>query len=218
MRFLGLPRACGADDTDREGTACEQRDLNYGATTRHPKSAFRAQQARRRGHWVHPMSTAAPPMIYPIGDRRQTNPIRLSVSRELGRDIDGAWWPRADRITNELPNLVAALTPLLGDITSINVNWSALQRPPECNWPGWEHKRQHIMTVIGTHACANLLIISYATHTALALMVMRCAANLPIDAADRDKPAFLTADSILRITQQQCASGRHQVPVSNPSR
>ncbi|MBO0882989.1 MAG: hypothetical protein J2P17_22160, partial [Mycobacterium sp.] len=59
--------------------------------------------------------------IYPIGSRRQSDPIRLSVARELGRDIDGAWWPRADRITNELPNLVAALTPMLGDITSINV-------------------------------------------------------------------------------------------------
>ena len=146
-------------------------------------------------------------MIYPIGGRRQANPLRLSVARELGRDIDGAWWPRADRITNELPTLVAALTPLLGDITSINVNWSPLQRPPDLNWPGWEHSRQHVITVSGTHACANLLIISYATHSALAIMVMRCAANQPIEAADRDKPAFLTAGSILRAAQQQRASG-----------
>jgi hypothetical protein len=146
-------------------------------------------------------------MIYPIRGRRQANPIRLSVARELGRNIDGAWWPRADRITNELAELVAALTPMLGDITSINVNWSPLQRPPALNWPGWEHKRQHIMTVNGTHACANLLIISYATHSALALMVMRCAANLPIEAVDRDKPAFLTAGSILRAAQQQRACG-----------
>ncbi|MGO9928363.1 MAG: DUF5994 family protein [Mycobacterium sp.] len=148
-------------------------------------------------------------MIYPIRARRQANPLRLSVAHELGRDIDGAWWPRADRITNELPNLVAVLTPLLGDITSINVNWSPLQRPPDLNWPGWEHKRQHVMTVSGEHACINLLIVSYATHSALALMVMRCAANLPVEAADRDKPAFLTAGSILRAAQQQreCAAG-----------
>jgi len=144
-------------------------------------------------------------MIYPIGGRRQANPIRLSVARELGREIDGAWWPRVDRITNELPNLVAVLTPLLGDINSINVNWSPLQRPPDLNWRGWEHKRQHVMTVSGTHSSANLLIISYATHSALALMVMRCAANLLIEAADRDKPAFLTAGSILRAAQQQRA-------------
>ena len=151
-------------------------------------------------------------MIYPIGGRRQATPIRLSVARELGRDIDGAWWPRADRITSELPNLVAVLTPLLGDITSINVNWSPLQRPPDLNWPGWEHKRQHVMTVSGTHACANLLIISFATHSALALMVLRCAANLPIEAADRDKRAFPIAGSILRAAQQQRASGPSLIP------
>ncbi|MDT5276706.1 MAG: hypothetical protein QOG95_3638, partial [Mycobacterium sp.] len=43
----------------------------------------------------------------------------------------------------------------------------------------------------------------YTTHSALALMVMRCAADLPIDAADRDKNAFLTAGSILRAAHQQ---------------
>ena len=60
-------------------------------------------------------------MTYPIGGLRRATPVRLAVARELGRDIDGAWWPRVDRITAELPNLVATLTPLLGDITSINV-------------------------------------------------------------------------------------------------
>jgi Family of unknown function (DUF5994) len=146
-------------------------------------------------------------MAYPITTRRQANPIRLSVAHELGREIDGAWWPRADRITNELPNLISILTPLLGEITSINVNWQPLQRPPDFNWPGWEHKRQHIMSLSGTQTSANLLIIAYSTHSALALMVMRCAANLPIDAADRDKTAFLTAGSILRVAHQQCESG-----------
>ena len=111
----------------------------------------------------------------------------------------------ADRITNELPSLVGVLTPLLGDITSINVNWPALQRPPDFNWPGWEHKRQHVMTVNGVEACANLLIIPYATYSGLALMVLRCAAKLPIEAADRDKPAFLTAGSILQAAREQRA-------------
>ncbi|ORA19184.1 DUF5994 family protein [Mycobacterium arosiense] len=143
-------------------------------------------------------------MSFAVRTRRQSTPIRVSVARELGRDIDGAWWPRADRITNELPELVAVLTPLLGNVTSINVNWSSLQRPPDFNWPGWESKHQHVMTVRGAHACANLLIVSYATHSALALMVLRHAANLPIEGADRAKPAFVLADSILRAAQQQC--------------
>ena len=148
------------------------------------------------------------PMTYPRGNRRRANPIRLCVANELGNDIDGAWWPRADRLTNELPNLVLALTPLLGDITSINVNWPPLQRPPDFNWPGWEGKRQHVITIDGADARANLLVIPYATYSGLALMVLRRAADLPIDPADRDKPAFLTAGSILHAAQQQCASSK----------
>jgi len=62
-------------------------------------------------------------------------------------------------MTVELPGLIAALTPLLGDITSINVNWPHLQRPPDFNWPGWEHKPQHVMTINGEKARVNLLII-----------------------------------------------------------
>jgi Family of unknown function (DUF5994) len=144
-------------------------------------------------------------MTRPQGVRRRANPIRLSVARELGQDIDGAWWPRADRLTNELPDLVAALTFRLGDVTAINVNWPALQRPPDFNWPGWEGKRQHVMSVEGWAACANLLIIPYATHSALAIMVLRLAADLPIAAIDREKAAYLTAGSILRAAQQQRA-------------
>jgi hypothetical protein len=138
--------------------------------------------------------------------RRSAKPIRLSVAARLGRDIDGAWWPRADRITIELPNLVAALTPLLGDITSINVNWPPLQRPPDFNGAGWEHKRQHVMTVNGGEARVNLLIIPYATYSGLALMVLRRVANLPIAPGDRDKPAFLTAGSILQAARKQRAA------------
>lgn len=142
--------------------------------------------------------------MHHLRGRHGTNPIRVCVARELGHDIDGAWWPRVDRIANELPSLVAVLTPLLGDIKSINVNWSPLQRPPDLNWPGWEQKRQHVMTINGWEACANLLIVPYATNTALALMVLRLAADLPIDTADRNKRAFVTAGSILCAAHRQC--------------
>ncbi len=147
-------------------------------------------------------------MTYMQAGRRPAVPVRLSVAHELGRDIDGAWWPRADRITNELPGVVAALTPLLGGISSINVNWPPLQRPPDFNWHGWEHKRQHVMTLNGVEAQVNLLIVPYATYSALALMVLRCAAGLPVAPADREKPAFLTAGSILQAAREQRAEVR----------
>jgi len=144
-------------------------------------------------------------MMYPTESRRQANPIRLALARELGRDIDGAWWPRTERITDELGHLVEVLTPLLADITSINVNWSPLQRPPDLNWPGWEHKRQHVMTVRGRRACATLLMIPHGTQRALALMVLRRAADLPIPAAQRATSVFHTASSILQVAHQQLA-------------
>jgi hypothetical protein len=146
-------------------------------------------------------------------DWRSANPIRLSVASHLGSEIDGAWWPRVDRITLELPGLIGALTPLLGDITSINVNWPHLQRPPDFNWPGWEHKPQHVMTVNGAKARINLLIVSYTTYSGLALMVLRRAAGLPVAETDRDKPAFVTAGSILQAASRQCAASlQAQVP------
>jgi hypothetical protein len=194
---------------DREGTTRGLCSPSHGATARYHTPGFRGHWARLRDRRVHRVPTVTPPLTYPVRSRRRANPVRFSVARELGRDIDGAWWPRADRITNELPNLVAVLTPLLGDISSINVNWPPLQRPPEFNWPGWEHKRQHVMSIIGKDACVNLLIVPYATYSGLALMVLRCAANLPIEAADRRKPAFLTAGAIVRAAQQQRASDGH---------
>jgi hypothetical protein len=151
-------------------------------------------------------------MIHQVAGRPPADPVRLCVARTLGHHIDGAWWPRVDRIANELPHLVAVLTPLLGHITSINVNWPPLRRPPNFNWPGWQDKPQQLMTVNGDDASANLLIVPYATHSALALMVLRRAANLPINPADREKPAFLTAGSILLAAQQQCVATKADNP------
>jgi Family of unknown function (DUF5994) len=130
--------------------------------------------------------------------------LRLSVARNLGHAIDGAWWPRAEHIADELPRLVEALTPLLGRIKSIAVNWPPLQQPPDFNWLGWKYRPQHVMSVCGDFARANLLVISYATHSALALMVLRRAAGLPLHPEERDTPAFTTAGMILLAAQQQC--------------
>ncbi|HEY2504496.1 MAG TPA: DUF5994 family protein [Mycobacterium sp.] len=150
--------------------------------------------------------------MHPVAVRPRADPVRLCVARPLGHDIDGAWWPRAVRIANELPHLVAVLIPLLGHITSIDVNWPPQKGPPDLNWLGWRYKPQHVMTVNGDDATANLLIVPCATHSALALMVLRRAANLSITAVDREKPAFLTAGSILLAAQQQCVATKTDNP------
>ena len=98
---------------------------------------------------------------------------------------------------------------MLGETTSINVNWPPLQPPPDFNWPGWEQKRQHVMSLSSGDSCANLLIGPYATNTKLALMLLRCAADLLVESPNRDKPAFLTAGTILRAAHLQRASDFH---------
>jgi hypothetical protein len=137
---------------------------------------------------------------------RSANPIRLSLASELGGEIDGAWWPRVDRMTLELPGLIQALTPWLGEISSINVNWPHLQRPPDFNWPGWETKPQHVITLSGDKTQVSLLIVAYTTHSGLALMLLRRAAGMTIVPADREKPAFATAGSIVEAALKQRAA------------
>ncbi|WP_434085048.1 DUF5994 family protein [Mycobacterium paraterrae] len=149
-----------------------------------------------------------------MSEWRAASLVRFSIAEARGGDIDGAWWPRVDRMTIELPRLVTALTPLLGRIDSINVNWSHLQRPPNLNWPGWEHKAQHVITLNGEDARVNLLVIAYHTHSGLALMVLRRAAGLPIVPSDREKPAFRTAGSVLQAAMTQRAAAGHAAAAS----
>jgi Family of unknown function (DUF5994) len=139
--------------------------------------------------------------------RRRASPIRLSLMGELGHDIDGAWWPHTDRIGVELPDLVVILSARLGEILDITVNWPPLERPPDLNWQGWQHKDQHVMTINSCEARANLLIIPYSTNSALARMMLCRAANMPIDAAARSSPPFHTAGAILCAAHKQRALG-----------
>ena len=137
--------------------------------------------------------------------RRRSNIIRLSLALELGHDIDGAWWPHTGRIAGELSDLVAVLGSRLGEITKVNVNWSSLERPPDLNWLDWQHKHQHLMTIRGEDCCANLLIVPFTTNSALATMLLRRAADLPIEPAHRETLAFRTAEATLRAARQQLA-------------
>lgn len=135
--------------------------------------------------------------------RRQATPIRLTLALELGQNIDGAWWPRTDRIGAELPELVGALSARLGEVTGIAVNWPPLQRPPDLNWQGWQHKQQHVISVNGAEQLANVLIVPYCTNGTLAQMMLRRAADLPIGPAHRDSTPFHTAGSIIYAARQQ---------------
>ena len=146
--------------------------------------------------------------------RRLASPVRLTLASELGDDLDGAWWPRTASIAHELPELTDALRGRLGRVIDIRVNWSSLEGPPDLDalngsniaataGRGFRHHR--LMTVIGTKARANLLVVPCRTTTALAVAVLRKAAALVILPMELDTEAFRTADVIVRAARSESA-------------
>jgi hypothetical protein len=149
------------------------------------------------------ISVAEPtPRMSAAGARRPASPVRLTLASRLGDKIDGAWWPRTGLISRELPELVSVLDVRLGQVIDINVNWSSWQRQPDLSWDWWQGIHPHIITVSG-RARAKLLIIPHRTGTALAVMILRRAAGLPIPAAHRDSRACQTAECVVRVARGQ---------------
>jgi hypothetical protein len=202
-------RSGGAVDVDREGWPRGQRRFarSVGPVTGEFCLASRSKgdAAVANRHGAGADAGGGRPVTGVMAVRRRANPVRLTLARQLGHDIDGAWWPRTGRIAGELADLVAVLGTRLGAVIDINVNWSSLERPPDLNWLGWQHKHQHVMTIVGGDGRANLLIVPYTTDGTLARMVLRQAADLPVDPAHRESLPFHTAEAILRAARLERA-------------
>ena len=112
---------------------------------------------------------------------------------------------RARREWRASPELLAVLGTRLGEIIDVGLNWSSSQGPPNIDAYGWEAKRQHVMTISGRDGHATLLIVPHGTSTALAVMVLRRAAGLPIESIHLDTQACRTADSVVRAARTQSA-------------
>ena len=103
--------------------------------------------------------------------------------------------------------MVDTLRRRLGDVVDISVNWSSLAGSPDLNallpraakpMPGTEIRRnQRVMVITGSHARAKLMVVPCRTSSALAIMVLRQAAALPIMVAELDTETFRTADNIV---------------------
>ena len=107
---------------------------------------------------------------------------------------------------DELPDLIKALHGRLGEIVDISVNWSELQSSPDLNSFDWQRKPQRLMTITGRDAEVNLLVVPYLTSAALAIMVLRQAAALPIDPAHCETKAFRTAECIVQAARAEKAA------------
>jgi hypothetical protein len=146
--------------------------------------------------------------------RRMAGPTRLTLASVLGDDLDGAWWPHTASVARELPDLIDALRDPLGEIIDIGVSWSPIEGVVDLDsfnrrgvdaLPGWKARHQRVMTVTGSLARARLLVVPCRTTTALAVLVLRRAAGLPILPSHLDTPAYQAADDIVRAARAECA-------------
>jgi hypothetical protein len=146
--------------------------------------------------------------------RRCASPIRLTLVSTPGNGIDGAWWPRSGSIARELPELIDALRPSLGQIADIKINWSEENAVPDLDMltrrgvaalPGWKDRPQRVMTVIGETGRANLLVVPCHTSPALAMMVLRHAAGLPVDSRHYESERYIAAFDIVEAARRLLA-------------
>ena len=133
----------------------------------------------------------------PAPSRRTATPVRLTLCGELGRRVDGAWWPHSNRLAGELPELVGVLHARLGEVIDISVNWSMSENLPDLNSRHWQNKHQHLMAVTGRDASANLLIVPSLTPGTLASLLLRIAAGMPLSAEHQATALFRTATEIV---------------------
>ena len=154
--------------------------------------------------------------------RRSADSIRLTVASHLGADLGGAWWPHSASEARELPELIEALQERLGEIIDIGVNWSTLDGVPDLDSlsrvsaiPGHQPRNLRVITVTGRKARVKLLVIPPRTTRALAVMLLRQAAALPIHPMHLDTSACRAADDIVRAARSQCALRDDKVTTSS---
>jgi hypothetical protein len=147
-----------------------------------------------------------------IDGRRLRSPVRFTLTSALGSGLDGAWWPYTASIARELSDLTDALHKPLGNIIDIGVNWSPLQGVSNLDLlnrrgvpasPGGDSHHLRVMTITGSRAGAHLLVVPSGTSMALAVMLLRQAAELPVMYAHQHTTAFHTAGVIVRAARAQ---------------
>ena len=146
-----------------------------------------------------------------LGARRCASPVRLTLNAALGADIDGAWWPRSSALARELPELIEALHPVLGEVADIKLNWSATAqsttRQPlsagSMTLLGWSDRRVRLMRVAGQAESVTLLVVPSSANAALGRTVLRLAAAMPVAASDMNSPVLQTATTVLQTARAE---------------
>ncbi|KDF00688.1 hypothetical protein Y900_017515 [Mycolicibacterium aromaticivorans JS19b1 = JCM 16368] len=146
------------------------------------------------------------------GSRRLASPVRITLKPTLGGDIDGAWWPHSFALARELPELIEALHPVLGEIVDIKINWSSSSGTPvlktltsgAVSMHGWNDRQHRLMIVSGRTGCARLLVVPSSTSVNLGRLVIRRAAAMD-PGAEHDSSMCDIADAVIRAAEAECS-------------
>ncbi|MDX1883294.1 DUF5994 family protein [Mycolicibacterium sp. 120270] len=154
------------------------------------------------------------------GSRRLARPVRLTLAKKLGGDIDGAWWPYSNSVAQELYGLIEGLHEPLGEVVDIRINWPVTEGPLDLETlvntstrrvASGDCRRLRLMYVDGRRGRAKLLVVPHMTSADLGGLVMRGAAAMPVAGLERDSRMFATADLVVRTARTESAQWTAQM-------
>lgn len=117
-------------------------------------------------------------------------------------------------MARELPDLVEALHPTLGEVIGIDINWSAHSPTPVLSTMspdvaakiGRNSPHHRLMVLSGHSAVISLLVVPSMTAPPLAMMVLRRAAERLIADSEKSSKEFQAADRVMRAAQAESAA------------
>ena len=134
--------------------------------------------------------------------RVRTPRLRLKPTAPPSGHVDGAWWPRSDDLTTELPDLIAVLSFRLGEIDRVRYNFNEwIEAPAQfttggraVQLDGGHRPPSNTIEVTGrTRSKIVLLVVPWYTAPDYAYVIVMSAAA-PNDAS--------SVDTLLMISEQ----------------
>jgi len=132
--------------------------------------------------------------------------LRLKPKAPLSGFVDGAWWPRSDDLTAELPDLLAVLSVRLGQIGRVIYNVSEWPNAPKkfatgegtVRLDGYRLQPVHTIEILGLDGKnIVLLVVSPQADPEQAHTILMTAAG---------PDNTLTVNSLLTVSQEELAN------------
>ncbi|AFR48027.1 MULTISPECIES: DUF5994 family protein [Gordonia] len=132
-------------------------------------------------------------------------PPRVRFGLDPAAAINGAWYPYTLRLAEELPGMLAAARPQIGEVSGIDVNWSSFRRLPGLDSPD-SPEMPPLMTLTCGSNTVMLLVIPPRTASSLAAILLRQASDTAAPGGQCHSLEYRRAERIL------VRAGSHAAP------